>query len=490
MNSVNSAIKAVTAFCLVLAVVMLAQLTWVQIFSTDRLAHNGLNTRQYLDLKSRQRGSITAGGQVLATSVKGEDGLYSRQYVTDPSVYGAVEGYLSDQYGSAGLEASQNSVLNGTDDSLFLHRTMDTLMGKDTAGANIELTLVPSVQKVAYDQMTSKGYTGAVVAIKPSTGEILAMVSTPSFDPAAISSTDTATAEAAWDKVINSSGSPLLNHATQQTLPPGSTFKIITTVAAMEANNVTADTTVTAEPQITLPDSTTTLENYAGTRCASGSTTTLAVAFAKSCNTAFAELGMKAGTDAFKKAASNFGVDEEENGVGLPTVESTVGQIADQPSLAQSSIGQRDVALTPLRNAVIAATIANGGSRMEPHLIKSITDSSLKTISTQEPKEVNQAVSSDIANRVTQLMIGAEKATSGYSGADIASKTGTAEHGENSRDSKPHAWYVAFGPSSNADVAVAVVVENGGDRGQAATGGSVAAPIGRAVIAQALKDGV
>lgn len=486
----NKSIRAVGVFTLLLVVVMLANLTYVQAFSRATYAENSRNARQYMELKSRLRGQITAGGQILAHSVKNEDGTYRREYVTDPVAFAAVEGYLSDQYGAAGLESSQNSVLMGTDDSLFIHRTWDTILGRDPQGANIELTIDPNLQQLAYDQLASKGYTGAVVAIKPSTGEILAMASTPTFDPVAISSSDTETATTEWEKVNNSAGSPLLNHATQQTLPPGSTFKIITTAAAMEKNNVTKDTTVTALPEITLPDTVTTLENYAGTRCAAGATTTLAVAFAKSCNTAFAELGMAAGAEQFKKTASAFGVGEHIDTLGIPVTDSTVGAISDQPSLAQSSIGQRDVSITPLQDAIIAATIANGGKRMAPYLIKKVTDQSLKVLSETKPREVNQAVSSDIATKITELMVGAEKATTGYSGADIASKTGTAEHGEDSRDSKPHAWYVAFGPSQNADIAVAVVVENGGDRGQAATGGSVAAPIGRAVIAQALKDGV
>lgn len=486
----NRSIRAVTIFCLLLVVAMVANLTWIQGFQTDRLAKNSLDRRQYYDMKSRQRGQISAGGEILAHSVKGANDMYNREYVSDPDAFGPVEGYLSDRYGTAGIEASQNNILNGTDDSLFTKRFTDTLTGKETEGANVELTIDPKTQRVAYDAMTSRGYSGAVVALRPSTGEVLALASTPGYDPRSIVTSNAEEAQQNWAALNNNPESPLLNHATQQTLPPGSTFKLITTAAAMEKNNVNANTTVTAEPQITLPDSYTTMENYDGERCGSGSVTTLSTAFTLSCNTTFAQLGMAAGTEQFKKTAKAFGVGETADGFGLPVQTSTVGEIADQPSLAQSSIGQRDVSITPLQDAIIAATIANKGKRMKPYLVKQITDSSLKPIKTTKPEQVNTAINEDIANRITQLMIGSEKGTSGYAGADIASKTGTAEHGENSRSSKPHAWYVAFGPSQNADVAVAVVVENGGDRGQAATGGSVAAPIGRAVIAQALKDGV
>ena len=485
----NKSIRSVAIFCLLLITVMLANLTWVQVFSEDRYAKHPLDRRPYYALASTERGQITAGGQILAHSVKGADGFYHREYVTDPAAFGPVEGYLSQRYGAAGVERSYNSVLNGTDDSLFTHQLWDRLTGQQSAGANVELTIRPKLQQLAYQQLQSRGYEGAVVAIKPSTGEILAMASSPSYNPANIVGVDSDTAESNWNALINNPQSPLLNHATQDPLPPGSTFKVITTAAAIEKNKVNANTTVTAAPQITLPGTTATMENYAGTRCAGGDTTTLGHAFAKSCNTAFAELGMAVGIEQFEKTARAFGIGDPTDNLGVPVDTSTIGQIADKPALAQSSIGQRDVALTPLQNAVIAATVANGGERMRPYLVKQVTGPDLEPIDTTVPHREGRAIEKPTADLLTQLMIGSEQFTTGASGLDIASKTGTAEHGVDSRGSKPHAWYIAFGPTKKADVAVAVVVENGGDLGQAATGGSVAAPIGRAVIAEALKEG-
>ena len=193
---------------------------------------------------------------------------------------------------------------------------------------------------------------------------------------------------------------------------------------------------------------------------------------------------MRHGADALKDVARKFGVGEPIDGLGLPVQTSQIGEIPDKPALAQSAIGQRDVALTPLQNAVIAATIANGGKRMEPHLIHQITGPDMATLRTTKPKSEGQAVPPEVAETIKGLMVQAEEWAGGDS--TIASKTGTAEHGEDSRDSKPHAWYIAF--STTKDVAVAVLVENGGDRGQAATGGSVAAPIGRAVIRAAEQE--
>lgn len=473
----NRSIRITSIFALLLTIILLINLTVIMVFSEDKYAKNALNRRQYYKMSSIARGSILAAdGTVLAQSVLGENGFYTRTYPTQPIQYGPVEGFLSDIYGASGLEQSYNSILDGSDPSLISQYWLDTLLGKATVGTNIQLSIIPSVQQVAYQGLASQGYQGAVVAIQPSTGAILAMASTPSYDPSLIANNDTA--ESTWLSYLSDSGSPLLNHATQDALPPGSTFKVITAAAAL-ASGVTPETEGTAAPEITLPNTTVTLENYAGSRCGSGTTATLTTAFGLSCNTYFAELGINIGADIISKTAADFGINDTYD-FGLPMVAGTVGDLSDPAARAQSSIGQRDVTMSVLENAVVAATVANGGVRMKPYVV-----SSIEGVRETQPQVVNQAITKEVADQLTQLMITSERWTTGYAGADIASKTGTAEHGEDSRNSNPHAWYIAFGPTSNADVAVAVLVKNGGNRGQAATGGSVAAPIGRAVIAAA-----
>lgn len=469
----NKTIRQIFVVVLGLFVLLLANLTYIQGFQQDKYAHNPLNSRQFLEEKSKPRGQITTDDDILAHSVKGENGFYDRSYDTDPEAYAAVVGYLSDIYGSAGIERSQNGILNGSDPSLFTSRALDMVTGKEPSGASAELTLLPNAQRTAYQQLAERGYVGSAVAIRPSTGEILAMASTPSFNPNDIAAGD----ESTWQSLNNNEGAPLLNHATQRPLPPGSTFKVLTTVTALE-QGASPDTSVTGAPQITLPDTTTTLENYGGSTCG-GATTTLRQAFAQSCNTAFAELGMQYGADALKDVAKRFGIGETHDDAGLPIQPSTVGEIPDQSSLGQTSIGQRDVSFTPLDNAIIAATIANGGVRMEPQIIKSVRGADLSEIKSFKPIEADEAISPEIAETVTELMRGSES-HSGGNGSRIASKTGTAEHGAVRGEYAPHVWYIAFAPDS--DVAVAVVVENGGGQGQGATGASVAAPIGRALI--------
>lgn len=473
----NKAIRGVTTFSFILVIILIANLTYIQAFQTDSLAHNPLNSRQFLEAKSIERGQITAGGQVLAESKADEDGLYYRTYPETTNAYGAVTGYLSDRYGVAGIESSQNPTLTGDDDSLFASKIWDQVTGKKPRGANVELTLQPNVQQTAYDQLANNGYSGSVVALKPSTGEVLAMASTPGYDPSQIVQPDADAAQNAFEGYANDPNAPLINRSTQQTQPPGSTFKVITTAAALEAGD-NADTMVNGANQVTLPGTNTTLENYNGTTCGGGGQVTLREAFERSCNTSFVDLSTRHGTDAFRSTAQAFGVGEGIDDLGLPVEPSRLGDIPDDAALAQSSIGQRDVALTPLQNAVIAATIANGGVRMEPHLVSKVTGANLETLRTTKPKEAGRAVDQNISDQLTELMKGAELHANGES--TIASKTGTAEHGEDSRNSNPHAWYIAF--SLEADVAVAVLVENGGNAGQDATGGSVAAPIGRAVI--------
>jgi peptidoglycan glycosyltransferase len=248
---------------------------------------------------------------------------------------------------------------------------------------------------------------------------------------------------------------------------------------------------LTAAATIPLPNSTATLENYGGTPCDSGPTVPLSEAFAKSCNTAFVQLGILTGADALRSMAHAFGLDDAPSPIPLQVAESTVGAIPDAAALGMSSIGQKDVALTPLENAVVAATIANGGVTMRPYLIDSLKGPDLVNISTTAPYQQRRAVSPQVAAKLTELMVGAEKAAQqkgAIPGVQIASKTGTAEHGTDPRHTPPHAWYIAFAPAQSPKVAVAVLVEDGGDR-LSATGGALAAPIGRAVIEAALQGG-
>ncbi|MFD7044952.1 penicillin-binding transpeptidase domain-containing protein, partial [Rhodococcus jostii] len=310
----NTTVRRVAYAVMVMVVALLANATYVQVFKADELKADPRNSRVLLDTYARQRGQISAAGQVLAASVPtGDRYQYQRTYPPNPAAPSSpyanapVTGFYSMQYGSTGLERADDPVLNGSDNRLFGRRLLDLISGRDPRGGNVLTTLNPVMQQVAYDQLTAKGYTGSVVALEPGTGAILTMVSTPSYDPYTLAGHDGTAPAAAWDALNADPNTPLLNRAVSRAYPPGSTFKVVTTAAAL-AHGASPDTPVTAAPTITLPGTTTTLENYNGTVCGAGPTVPLREAFARSCNTAFVELGINTGTNALKDTAAAFGI--------------------------------------------------------------------------------------------------------------------------------------------------------------------------------------
>lgn len=467
----NKSIRLGASFALLLIVVLLVNFTVVQGFREEEYAQDPRNSRNTIELNQIDRGQITAGGQVLAQSHKHEE-TYQRSYPTMPFSFAPVVGYVSNQFGTSQLEAGYNAALTG-DIAGGTSRFLRTGLEEDQQGDSVELTIDPNLQAFAYDQLDSQGYEGAVVALRPSTGQVLAMASTPSYDPNLIS--NPATAEGAWADVNGNPGKPLLNHATQEQLPPGSIFKIVTATAGLRAG-FTPDSMLTGEAQTILPGTEIPLTNYGGLPCAGGGQVSLATAFALSCNTAFVQMGLQVGADGLREAAAAYGIGEKYD-LGLPTASGSLGDLPGGAEVAQSSIGQRDVTMTALQAAVMAGVVANNGVRMAPYVVSRVLRPDLTEVSRTKPKQLNEALTPEEAATMAGLMFGSERNTWGYDGNGFASKTGTAEHAEGA---DPHVWYVAFDPSK--DVAVAVVVKNGGHLGAGATGGQVSAPIGRAVL--------
>ncbi len=487
----NTPLRRVAMAVIAMIVLLLANATYIQVVSAEDYRTDPRNRRVLLDEYSRQRGQIIAGGLPVASSVEtGGQLRFLRTYLNGP-LYAPITGYYSLRYGSGGMENSMDSVLNGSDGRLFVRRVSDLITGREPSGGSVELTINPVVQRVAYDSLTRRGYTGAVVAIKPSTGEILAMASTPSYDPNRLSAHDGTQQEAAWNEATSAKrGTPLTNRAVAATYPPGSTFKLVVTAAALESGRATPDTPLTAAAAVQLQGTTTLLRNFADQPCGGGTTATLTQALVRSCNTAFAQLAATVGENTLRKQAQLFGVGQQDLTIPIPVAPSTVGAIPDVAALEQSGIGQRDVALTPLQNAMIVATIANGGARMKPQLVRNILAPDLSVLDRFAPELVETAMSRATASQIRAMMVAAENSYRNegkINGVSIAAKTGTAEHGADPKNTPPHGWYVAFAPADNPQVAIAVVVEDGGDRNLEATGGSLAAPIGRAVIGAALQ---
>ncbi|MHA6801816.1 peptidoglycan D,D-transpeptidase FtsI family protein [Salinifilum ghardaiensis] len=481
----NKPLRRVALAMMAMVVLLMGNVTFKQVIQADEYNNDARNKRSLYAEYSHQRGQIIADGQSLANSSKtGQEPLeYARNYPEGPA-FAPVTGFYSFIYGSKGIERGQDDILNGTDDSMAFNRLSDTITGKEPRGGNVELTIDPDMQRTAYEQLTSKGYQGSVVALNPQTGEILSMANAPSYDPAKVSTHDRDAAVDAWQNYEDDPDGPMVNRAVDETYPPGSTFKLITTAAALE-NGYTPKSRVQDAAEITPPGTSVPLPNYGNLQCQGN---TLTAALAHSCNTAYAEIAGDVGADALRQKAAAFGFGKDLS-VPMDVAQSSMGEMPDQAALYQSGIGQRDVRVTPLQNAMMAAAVANDGEVMKPQLVQSTRAPNMSEIDGFQPEKLGRATSPEVAHQIRDMMLQSEENTSGsgkISGVEIASKTGTAQHGQGS---DPHGWYVAFAPAENPQIAVAVLVENGGDEGAEATGGSIAAPIGREVIRAGLQGG-
>jgi len=503
---VNTPLRRVSLAMMIMIVLLLANDTYVQVIQADSYRTNPYNSRVLDDEYSQPRGVIvTADGRtLLASSTATNDRLkYLRVYSNGP-MYAPVTGYFSSIYGSVGIEKVENEILNGSDDRLFVRRLSDLITGKDNGGGNVELTVQAKIQAAAYNTMVQDGFSGAAVAIKPSTGEILAMVNTPSYDPNALASHDTKTQSAAM-KTNNptSAGSPLINQPVSATYQPGSTFKLVVASAALAAGADPNANNLPAQSTVQLPGTNTTLSNFHGETCPGsvGGKVSITDAIAHSCNTAFATLAAQLGPGAIAAQAAKFGFGQSTT-IPLNVVSSCLGPRAagncmniqgGTPGVFQSGIGQRDVQETPMQNAMIAATIANGGREMQPQLVEALLAPDLSTVQGFSPQVKNDAViSPDVANALKAAMLQSEQNSDQLNkqpNIQIASKTGTAEHGNDPKHTQPYGWYVAFAPADNPQIAVAVVVTAGGNYDAATIGALVAAPVGRAMINAAVGGG-
>jgi penicillin-binding protein A len=477
---VNAPLRRVAISVLVLFTLLIINVNIIQVVRSDELRNDTSNTRVLSEEYNRERGSIVVGGNAIAESVPTDDQLtYLRQY-PQAGLYAAVTGYYSLIYSKTGLEDAENDVLAGNDPRLFGRRLADLFTGRDPSGGDVVLTLNPAVQEAAMAGLD--GVTGAVVALDPTTGAILGLASTPTYDPALLSSHDPAAIRAYWDELESAERDPRLNRAISDNYPPGSLFKVIVSAAALE-DGYRPDTSVPAPDTYTAPGTSRALENFNGSRCSPSGQQQLIDALTISCNTAFAQLGVELGEDRIREMAEAFGLDGEEFAVPLRVEDSHVGDIEDAAAVAQTSIGQRDVRMTPLMAAVVAATVANGGSQMKPYLVDQVLAPDLTVIDETKPEEWRSPISEEIADQLTEMMISVVAKGSGrgarISGVEVAGKTGTAQVSDEVAD---HTWFMGFAPADDPTIAVAVFVANGGG-----TGGERSAPIARDVIAAYLE---
>jgi peptidoglycan glycosyltransferase len=480
---VNTPIRRLSVLIAALFITLLVAATIVQVTQAKSLNAMASNKRTLLDNYARERGSIIVGGQAIAKSVSVEDQYrFLRTYPQD-KLYAQMTGFYSYAVGAPyGLEHAADDLLSGDADTLFVRRVTDLITGRKTSGATIELTIDPKAQAAADKALGDSK--GAVVALDPRTGAILAMVSHPSYDPNPLSSHDLNKASKAWQVLSNDKDKAYLNRTINGVYPPGSTFKVVTAAAALE-NGVVSDenSTVPGPASLDLPLTSTNLPNEDGRACGPNNETTLIHALEISCNTTFGSLGLDLGGEKLRAQAAKFGFGDALQ-IPMRVSVSSVPADLNAPQAAQAAIGQYDVRATPLQMAMVAAGIGNKGSVMTPYLIQSVRSANLDIIeSAPDPVELSQAVSEQTASTLTKMMVSVVDNGSGararIPGVDVAGKTGTAQHDPGK---PPHAWFISFAPAVNPKVAVAVVVEDGGVTGSEVGGGRVAAPIARAVM--------
>ncbi|MFT4288764.1 peptidoglycan D,D-transpeptidase FtsI family protein [Nocardioides sp.] len=495
----NRPIRVVSIGCLLLFAALLLNATYLQYYAASGYNDDARNRRVVDAEYSRERGALLVGRTPIAESVPSDDLYKFQRTYPDAKLYAGITGYFG--YGGTitGLEKSQNDVLSGDDSRLFVDRLSDLLGDAGTRGGDVELTISAAAQQAAYDGLTALpgDVQGAVVALEPRTGKILAMVTTPTFDPNKLASHDFGANQKAYEALEANASQPLLNRAVQTALPPGSTFKLVTAAAAIESGKYDASSMVPGGATYQLPQTSgeSGLIDNEGRDCGTD-TVAFTQAMENSCNTVFAQLAVEVGGQALRKQAEAFGFnsswfDELQGTNGRSTLAtSTFPEDPNPPQTGQSGIGQFEVRATPLQMAMVAAGIANQGKVMKPYLVDEVQSADADIVDTTKPEQLSQAVSAHTADELTELLVATVNdgtaSPAAITGIQVAGKTGTAQSGQS--DVPPYAWFVSFAPADDAKVAVAVMIQSADiDRDEIA-GGTYGGPIAKKVMEAVLKQ--
>jgi peptidoglycan glycosyltransferase len=470
--------------------VLISSSTYFQFFDASALNADARNTRQLYNEFDHQRGNILVDGKAIAYSVKSDDEFqYQRKYL-DGQLYSAVTGFYSiANRADRGLEAAMNSYLDGSANLFWLDQIINNIMGKPQQGGSIDTTISSKLQKVAWDALGDRK--GAILAMDPRTGAILAMVSKPAFNPEDLAIHNSSQAAQMYSKLAEGQDSSLINKTISALYPPGSTFKVVDSVAAISTGKYTKDTVVPSPQFYRLPGTVTDLPNYANELCSTSGSQTLKDALRVSCNTAFAMLGVKLGQNTISNIANLFGVGSKftlaqaDDSIPMESVASVWPQNLKDDKLALSSIGQGDVKFTPLQDLLLAATVANNGKLPYPYIVNDVKNPSGRIVKTFSPATQAQVMSADVASQLNEMMTGVVMSGGAFNaqipGILVAGKTGTAQ---TLKGITPHAWFTGFAPANNPKIAVCVLVEDGEND---PTGASASAPAARQVMEAALK---
>jgi peptidoglycan glycosyltransferase len=478
----NRALRRISLACLVMFVLLLINVNYLQGFQANSLADRSHNIRTFAQQYQYQRGSISTADGVAIAKSRPVKGIYKFQrYYPFGPLYAPVTGYDS-LYSETGIELAENKLLSGTDPTLTVGNLIGLITGKPQQGASVQLTINSKAQQAAYSALHSLGREGAVVALNPGSGAILALASYPSFNPNGYATFNGTQLKDYDKKLLDERSQPLLNRTINATYPPGSTFKIVTSSAAFQTGHYNPNTSVPAPNVLQLPQTTKTLINNDGEGCGGSGSATVIFAFTLSCNTAFGHLGEVLGSTALKQQADKFGMNSSSLTIPMPVSPSDYLQPPSQALTAYSAIGQFSDTVTPLQEAMFSAAIANGGKLMKPYLVQDIKAPDLSTVQQATPTPLSQPVSAPVASNVKRMMVSVVESPSGTAhgipgilGLNVAAKTGTAQNGFNSTNLND-AVFTAFAPAANPTIAVGVVIKGGG------YGAAAAGPIAVAVI--------
>lgn len=464
----NKQLKFLSRTVFGMFIVLFFSVTMIQFVSADELRDNELNQRSIKNSYKVERGSILVDGNPIAYSTPTDDEYrFVRQY-TDGPLYAPVTGYFSRRQGMTGLEGAMNQDLSGLSGSQFFTRLMRTITGEEPQGSSVETTLSGSVQAATAAAMSE--FKGAAIAMDPATGEILSMVSSPSYDPNLLSLNDDSEVIANYSSLVDDPNDPLFNRTIGGDLYfPGSTYKLLVAAAAIENGTATPTSTFANPTALALPGTSHEIKNNWSGTCGTGVQTTLMQAITMSCNIPIAELAMSMDRDAVPNMAKAFGF-EQDLSIPLEVTPSKSPVPADDAQVAISSIGQLDVRATPLQMAMVSAGIANDGVVMTPYLVDRVITPDLRTEQQTEPSEFANPISESTAQALQSMMENGVNASEGAAngaqieGARVGGKTGTAENGfDDNGDALPYTlWFTGYAYMGDKQVAIAVVIEDGG----------------------------
>ncbi len=472
---INESVGRVALMCGGLLFALLGQITVIQAFGTSTLNADRRNERPLIERYSHPRGDIlTYDGTPVAVSRPSGGGPYRfrRVYPHGP-VYAAVTGHLA-LHQATGMEQAEDGMLSGADAQV---KVRSLVRAGEVEGADVRLTISDRAQRAAYEGLLAAGVPGAVVALHPATGAVLALASYPSYDPNVFTTFDRDVLDATGRRLREDPGRPLLNRALNRPYPPGATFKLVTTAAALSSGEYTPSSLLDAPALLSLPGGRQSVRNNPGCDDAHP---TLIYAFQVSCETAFAGIGLQLGQDLLRDQAEAFGFNAGPLAIPLPATPSRYPLSMDRAQTALAAIGHHDNRATPLMIAMLSAAVANGGVLMRPYMVEEVRLPDGSVINQAVPTPWRVAMPPALARHLAAMMTTVTRAGGTGTGAALPVVQAAAKSARSAPPDREQALVTAFAPADKPEVAVGVVLEGPGARAAAV------APIARAVIQAAL----